>query len=68
MSKLDSDLVTVCGWQAICRIMGIKDNRTAKKRLKAMGIKVESRTPILSVDLYRALLIKYHKRLAKRRQ
>jgi len=42
------------GWKSICRVLDVKDKRTAKRILKKMKLlNYDERTPVLSVEAYR---------------
>jgi hypothetical protein len=42
------------GWKSICKVLDVKDKRTAKKILKKMRLlSYDERTPVLSIEAYR---------------
>lgn len=42
------------GWKSICRVLDVKDKRTAKRILKKMKLlKYDEKTPVLSIEAYR---------------
>ena len=42
------------GWKSICKVLDVKDKRTAKRILKKMRLLAyDERTPVLSLEAYR---------------
>jgi hypothetical protein len=42
------------GWKSICKVLDVKDKRTAKRILKKMRLLVyDEKTPVLSIEAYR---------------
>jgi hypothetical protein len=42
------------GWKNICKVLDVKDKRTAKRILKKMKLlKYDEKTPVLSIEAYR---------------
>jgi len=42
------------GWKSICKVLDVKDKRTARKILKKMRLLTyDDRTPVLSIEAYR---------------
>jgi len=42
------------GWKSICKVLDVKDKRTAKRILKKMKLlSYDERTPVLSLEAYR---------------
>jgi hypothetical protein len=42
------------GWKSICKVLDVKDKRTAKRILKKLKLlNYDERTPVLSVEAYR---------------
>jgi len=42
------------GWKSICKVLDVKDKRTARKILKKMRLLTyDDRTPVLSVEAYK---------------
>jgi hypothetical protein len=41
------------GWKSICKVLDVKDKRTAKRILKKMRLLVyDEKTPVLSIEAY----------------
>jgi hypothetical protein len=42
------------GWKSICKVLDVKDKRTAKRILKKMKLlQYDEKTPVLSIEAYR---------------
>ena len=42
------------GWKSICKVLDVKDKRTARKILKKMRLLAyDEKTPVLSIEAYR---------------
>jgi hypothetical protein len=42
------------GWKSICKVLDVKDKRTAKRILKKMKLLIyDEKTPVLSIEAYR---------------
>jgi len=42
------------GWKSICKVLDVKDKRTAKRILKKMRLLAyDERTPVLSLEAYK---------------